>query len=156
MGKTIIQTIGPLYGEVTNGTVFGRPNGSVYVPSQNTISATIPDDRKYIRNSGEYLLICTNAGIINYGQSERMHVVAQSQDIANYIMLEISDVSDFSNIIGTENRNAGTFNDYVMGAKSETVIVSAKTYYIRFRLMSATAVPVATSDVIEVTGWVSE
>lgn len=31
--KTIIQTIGPLYGEVVNGTVFGQPNGSIAVPS---------------------------------------------------------------------------------------------------------------------------
>jgi hypothetical protein len=34
--KTIIQTIGPLYGEVVNGSVFGQPNGSIARPSQNT------------------------------------------------------------------------------------------------------------------------
>lgn len=31
--KTIIQTIGPLYGEIVNGTVFGQPNGSIAVPN---------------------------------------------------------------------------------------------------------------------------
>ena len=33
--KTIIQTIGPLYGEVVNGSVFGQPNGSEARPPQN-------------------------------------------------------------------------------------------------------------------------
>lgn len=34
--KTIIQTIGPLYGEVVNGSVFGQPNGSEARPAPNT------------------------------------------------------------------------------------------------------------------------
>ena len=37
--KTIIQTIGPIYGEVVNGSVFGQPNGSEARPAPNTAAS---------------------------------------------------------------------------------------------------------------------
>lgn len=43
--KTIIQTIGPLYGEVVNGSVFGQPNGSEARPPPNVpVEITLSGD----------------------------------------------------------------------------------------------------------------
>jgi hypothetical protein len=39
--RTIIQTIGPLYGEIVNGTVFGQPNGDIARPSPNVPTALV-------------------------------------------------------------------------------------------------------------------
>ena len=39
--RTIIQTIGPLYGESVNGSVFGQPNGSVARPAPNVSASVI-------------------------------------------------------------------------------------------------------------------
>lgn len=39
--RTIIQTIGPLYGEIVNGSVFGQPNGSEARPAPNATPTLI-------------------------------------------------------------------------------------------------------------------
>lgn len=59
--KTIIQTIGPLYGEVVNGSVFGQPNGSVARPQPNTApSITLSG------NSGKLTLSSTTSAFAKY------------------------------------------------------------------------------------------
>lgn len=70
--KTIIQTIGPLYGEVVNGSVFGQPNGSVAVqPSgpSNPNTLTITNKPGYIvgvpTSSGKYTItFCDSDGVV--------------------------------------------------------------------------------------------
>lgn len=70
--KTIIQTIGPLYGEVVNGSVFGQPNGSVAVqPSgpSNPNTLTITNKPGYIigvpTSSGKYTVtFCDSDGTV--------------------------------------------------------------------------------------------
>lgn len=159
MGKTIIQTIGPLYGEVVNGTVFGRPNGSVYVPAQNTVSLEIPGSRLYVISTTDTnIAICASNGSINWQDKNKMHLVAQSQDLANYLYLEIATDSDFTDIIGSQSLPAGDFNRYeVYAARNATERVTAETtYYIRASLVSGSGVPVAVSDSVEVVGVVAE
>lgn len=163
MGKTIIQTIGPLYGEVVNGTVFGRPNGSVYVPIANTISITAPSNR-YIRKDTSsdgksyYYVLCNSAGNIQWNNVVK--IVAESQDIQNYIEIQVSATDDFETVY-IRSISAGQFNiqqTYVAGPSATEFpdIVADDTYYIRAVLMSAGGVPVATSATIEVTGVVPE
>lgn len=158
MAKTIIQTIGPLYGEVVNGTVFGRPNGSVYVPSANTVKLTLSSAYRFARNANSTTVcICSSAGAIPWVNAENMaRVVAESQDIANYIEYELAEDSDFNTIIGTVAQNAGIFNvsEIYLVRYSEYTIVNETTYYLRARLMSASGVAVATSDTIEIEGVV--
>lgn len=161
MGKTIIQTIGPLYGEVVNGTVFGRPNGSIYVPIANTISVSEPGN-KYIRKDTSadgksyYYVLCNASGVIQW--NNLIKAVAESQDIQNYIELQVSDSSDFTTFY-QRDITAGQFNiqqTYVAGPSAVELpdIVQGDTYYIRAVLMSAGGVPVATSSTIEVEGVV--
>lgn len=157
MGKTIIQSIGPLYGDVVNGTVFGRPNGSVYVPSQNVISADLGDSYLYIKNYSSYYAICNSGGSVAW--SNGVHVVAESQDIQNYIEFQVATDSDFSTIIGTVDRVAGAFNVTtwaISQGSTLSAIEDETTYYFRAVLMSLSGVPVATSDTFELTGVASE
>lgn len=66
--KTIIQTIGPLYGEVVNGSVFGQPNGSIAVQPggpTNPNTLTITNKPGYIvgvpTSSGKYTITFCDA-----------------------------------------------------------------------------------------------
>lgn len=156
MAKTIIQTIGPLYGEVVNGTVFGRPNGSIYVPLTNTIKLTIQAEYITIQEAGGkyYPVICNSEGV-RIGNIDR---VAESQDVANYMALELSTSDEFttSDIFSTQ---PGLFNlstPRVGRVESADYITDAETYYMRAVLFSANGVPVAYSDVMTLTGVVTE
>ena len=156
MAKTIIQTIGPLYGEVENGTVFGRPNGSIFVPSQNTVTATLPSAYRFVKSNSTTYFICNSTGG-NPTADNYLKMVAESQDIANYLQIQIATDSEFTSIIDSTNRSAGLFNESVVivayEAGSITPIVADETYYLRVRLMSASGEAVATSETIELTGW---
>lgn len=63
--KTIIQTIGPLYGEVVNGTVFGQPNGDIARPIPNVApSVTLSGD------NGKLTLVSSSAAFSKYTISD--------------------------------------------------------------------------------------
>lgn len=156
MAKTIIQTIGPLYGEVENGTVFGRPNGSVFVPSQNTIAASLPNAYRYVKSNSTTYYVCSSTGVTPTGGNQ-LKMVAESQDIANYMQIQVATDSDFTSVIDSTNLTAGLFNQSLIGiaydSGSITPVVAEETYYLRVRLISASGEPVATSETIELTGW---
>ena len=148
MAKTIIQTIGPLYGEVVNGTVFGRPNGSIYVPPTNTIKITIADTAKYVRVFGstgyERLICCTSIG-----GGRDYTVIAESQDIQSYIETYLTDTD--GNMLASEQvLQAGIFNATVgiIGTNAGSVtLVADETYVLHAVLCSASGVPVASTSV---------
>lgn len=156
MAKTIIQSIGPLYGEPVNGTVFGRPNGSIFVPSVNTIKATIPDEYVGVSQiSSRYYLIIANSSGVRAGTVSR---VAESQDTANYMVWEFADNSDFTDAT-VFSSTAGIFNitDNTVGRVSASfTIVNGDTYYLRAALYASSGVPVAYSETFELTGVVNE
>ena len=152
---TIVQNYGPIYGEVVNGTVQGRPNGSVYVPISNTIQLIIDDSGRYVKNnSTTHLYLCSSTGT-----NKRFTTVAVSQDLASNIFTGIYSSPDCADddLIGFSSGTAGIFNQNIQGVRNttSTTIVSETKYYIRAQLMN-NGVPVATSDVIELTGWVAE
>jgi hypothetical protein len=153
MGKTIIQTIGPLYGEVVNGTVFGRPNGSIYVPSSNTIVAELVETFRFLFNSAaDAVTVCNSTGTAAYYEKDKIQLVAQSQDIQNYMAVEIAKDSDFTDMIAERNLTAGQFNTNVSRIPSTESVENETTYYLRCVLYSSNGVAVATSNVIEVVG----
>lgn len=154
MGRTIIQPIGPLYGDVVNGTVFGRPNGSIYVPSTNTISLTIPDTAGYIRKRGGFNNIvdsCNSSGTL-----VKIHVIAESQDVAANVQIQVSTANTFlDDDTVSVNRTAGVFNEEFTALAidaTDFTITSGTTYYVRAVLMNNNT-PVATSETKEVEGW---
>ena len=148
MGRTIIQPIGPLYGEAVNGTVFGRPNGSVYVPSTNTIE--LINTTPYIMNQtvggNKRVKFCTSDGnAIKYGY------VAQAQDIASNIRVVLATDSDLSTIVAIYNMTAGIFNQTeITNVIGNYELDSETTYYVA-GVMINNGQSVATSTVIEVT-----
>ena len=152
MGRTIIQPIGPLYGEAVNGTVFGRPNGSIFVPDTNKIKLSLISE--YITNytiGASTWVYCSNAG--GTPISKGVEISADSQDTANYMSIQIAEDSDFTQNVSTSNLTAGLFNQVfnsITGTSGYT-LTKGSTYYIRAVLFAASNVAVATSDVIEVT-----
>ena len=152
MAKTIIQTIGPLYGEVVNGTVFGRPNGSIYVPPTNKISLSI--GAEYIVNGTgtrvTWLYPANAAGTI---VGPVVACVAEAQDIASYMAFQVSTSSDFTTYDET-SQTAGIFNvlTYSIITNGTITVVDEATYYVRAVLYSSSGVPVAYSEVTTLTG----
>ena len=144
MPRTIIQSIGPLYGEAVNGTVFGRPNGSVYVPPSNKI-----------------VLIDNNAGIIgknvnnqNLQLDQRIGLIADSQDSSSYIRTGVFTDSDCTTLFGNANNlPAGNFNypAVLTVGYNATAPTTGTTYYVRAFLINNGEI-VAVSDVLEVEG----
>ena len=65
--RTIIQHIGPLYGELNTGTVFGQPNGSIAV-SQNLVPTPEPSskDEVTIWNLSYFKSVGTTYGTAKY------------------------------------------------------------------------------------------
>lgn len=152
MAKTIIQTIGPLYGEPVNGTVFGRPNGSVYVPPSNRITFSI--GAEYIVNGtgsrATWLYPANNLGTI---VGPAVSCVAEAQDLASYMAFQVSASSEFTTFDETA-QTAGIFNvnTYSIITNGTITIENGTTYYARAVLYSSSGVPVAYSDVITLTG----
>lgn len=152
MGRTIIQPIGPLYGEAVNGTVFGRPNGSIFVPSSNTITLTLL--REYITNNASNAVYPSdNTGTI---KNQSIQIVAESQDNQAYMRLELAEDNEFTQNVATANIAAGIFNITRNGLYlGNYPLTDGSTYYIRAVLVSSTNVPVATSAVFEVTAVIA-
>ena len=144
--STIVQNYGPIYGEVVNGTVQGRPNGSVYVPISNTINATVPDD-------------CT----MSYGGTypnrvylSAIEVNAIAQDLASNVRLTIYKDAELTQEFLVNNWTAGTFNISARNARigsrnEDDPIEDEKTYYGIVQLMNNNT-PVATSTAVIITG----
>jgi len=140
---TIVQEYGPIYGEAVNGTVSGRPNGSVYIPEYNTITLSSGNDMIQVRNINGYRVE------LQYGR-----VVAVAQDLASYIKLALYDDAALTTEICHNWYPAGGFNYDVTYLRLGTIadptdITSGGTYYaVAFLMNNGEAI--ATSDVLEV------
>ena len=138
--QTIVQDYGPIYGEVVNGTVQGRPNGSVYVPISNTLS--ISSSASSISLDSGLSVFITNLDIV---------MVAQSQDLASYIRSAVYSDAACTTMVGSyRNRSAGTFNVSTRWVGNGTTpLTPGSSYYIRAELVN-NGVAVATSNVLTV------
>lgn len=148
MGRTIIQPIGPLYGEAVNGTVFGRPNGSIYVPSTNKIM--IKNATEYITNvkvGEQYRLRFSTA----LGAGVYFDVVAEAQDQSSYMRLVVATDSDLSTIVTqSPDTAAGMFNLHINNIVGDYQVTVGNTYYVAALLLN-NGEAIATSDIYEVT-----
>lgn len=154
MGRTIIQPIGPLYGEAVNGTVFGRPNGSIYVPPTNTI--TIRGYTAYIASyqvGGAYRLRFKQSDSEAY---QRYGYAAASQDVTSFVRSVVATDNELNTIVASFDFNAGQFNtDAASNLALNYQVENGETYYVAVQLINNGTV-IATSEIIEVTGYVSE
>lgn len=152
--RTIIQTIGPLYGEIVNGSVFGQPNGSVAVqPSgpSNPNTLTITNKPGYIigvpTSSGKYTItFCDSAGAV---VSTPLTIAATSNvDFRIYVSI----------MIGTEGSGqAWSLNESPVsmtkfGVVKSTAPAAGTTYTVRVQLWNADGVTILeeTFDVVGV------
>lgn len=108
--RTIIQTIGPLYGEVVNGSVFGQPNGSVARPPQNAAVTAV------ISGTNGKLTKTTISG----GQIAKYTLSGVSLDVSDYSGVEIvktviKNAADTVIATGGGHVPAYTFSDAVQG-----------------------------------------
>ena len=149
--KTIVQEYGPIYGEPVNGTVMGRPNGSVYVPHSNTITLNVAAAYHYIAyHSADSVRIVDSSGTLApAGQGARM--IAEAQDLASVMQLQLYTDAECTVLAAHRNAPAGSFNN-IYRSISEAIegLTDGQTLYLRAQLIN-NGVAVATSDVIEVT-----
>ena len=148
---TIIHDYGPIYGEVVNGTVQGRPNGSVYVPFTNTITLELRAISRYVTVDNGDVITCKSDGIQTPYQ-DIATVVAIAQDLGSNVKLAVCSDSDLNTVVADRDRVAGLFNvgtgtfHFKTGYSSLDV---GETYYLVAYLMN-NGTPVATSNAIEV------
>lgn len=151
---TIVQDYGPIYGEVVNGTVQGRPNGSIYVPLSNTITASIREVSRYIKKKNSTTVtICKSDGTVSSGY-DVVRFVANAQDLSSYVRIFVYSDALLTTLVSSRSRAAGYFNGYTAEtyfADGMTDIDEGETYYVVAALCN-NGVPVATSAGIEVTG----
>jgi len=147
--STIVQNYGPIYGEVVNGTVQGRPNGSVYVPISNTISLDINPYYRYVNISNSwYTEVTDSAGAaIAYA----IEVSAQSQDLSSLVRISLYSDAACTTLVAQTDRTAGEFN--LKARRITTVdatgISVGDTLYYRVELINNNTA-VATSSVVPV------
>jgi hypothetical protein len=142
---TIVQNYGPIYGEAVNGTVQGRPNGSVYVPISNTIAILYSPG--YVKTDSGRIMWCDSLG-----NNSRGIIVAEAQDLASHIEIFVYSDAACTTQVGTARVNsAGSFNldnVYTVSNYSGSLTTGTK-YYVRAQLMN-NSTPVATSNAEEV------
>lgn len=157
MGRTIIQPIGPLYGEAVNNTVFGRPNGSIYVPDTNRVTMNIKTGFEYVFKDGNNFKLCNSSKQVT---GDALKIYADSQDNAAFIRLGLYVDDECTTLLTGGGQSAyidytaGSFNKTLFGlfTKSAITLTDETTYYLRATLMASTGVAVANSDIIEVVG----
>lgn len=145
---TIVQDYGPIYGEVVNGTVQGRPNGSVYVPESNVITL------QYVGGASTSTVTLSGG---SYNLSVKVDLIAKSQDLASNMRIGLYSDSDCTTLFANGYRTfpAGQFNftnfARISGSSNTDAPVSGTTYYIRAELVNNGSV-VAVSSVLECVG----
>lgn len=158
MAKTIVQKIGPLYGEPINGTVFGQPNGSEALPPINRIYLFSKKfNPLYIKNNGNFVDTCNSSGTAGTGA----YFATELRFNEKYdIKIEVSDTDTFANILTSNMQGSINYisarNDiglYGCGYSSDLTVASGTTYYVRMSVVFLGNV-VCTSEAVAVVGYV--
>lgn len=155
--RTIIQTIGPLYGEVVNGSVFGQPNGSVAVqPSgpSNPNTLTITNKPGYIvgvpTTGGKYTITFCDSG---------------GETVATPLTIAATSNVDFRIYVGVTIGNEGSGQTWKINESpvtmskfavvKSTAPVAGTTYTVKVQLWDADGVTLL-EDSFDVVGVSSE
>ena len=155
--RTILQKIGPLYGEDVNGTVFGQPNGSEYIPPKNFIEIveSFPN-RNYVKLRDPSVLSPKVVTCTATGDEGPCLYAKVSGQVPWKLKTELADDAGFSNVIleNVEKQTQTVFPVVNLGGKMSLTIESGKTYYLRVSVVSDyNGATMATLDTITLTGW---
>ena len=154
--RTIIQHIGPLYGELNTGSVFGQPNGSIAV-SQNLVPTPEPptSDESVIWTITEYsgysyFTVVSSLFYWSFNSSDgltntdsRLCIVRLLSDITDTnttVRLQIANDESFSSIEWEGIISYSTSDSYVapsFNGSSYPVFTDKKVYYLRLLLYSS-------------------
>ena len=165
--RTIIQHIGPLYGTVNTGTVFGQPNGSIAV-GQGKAPAPSPDPTPITPSNlwtisyyssqyglGERLMeyVDTAASpkyqLCSTLKSNNRYVLPICQltlnedvsDTSAHMQVQVAKDSGFTSMVATFDTSAGNFTTLpITGTyfSSSYGIKTGTTYYLRLALYDST------------------
>lgn len=145
--KTIIQTIGPLYGDDVNGTVFGQPNGSVYTPSQNLL-VVLNDNTGTVTNVRNATTWIKTSNGSTDGVAVTFQVLAQVDTWK--FKTELSADSTFTNIVSTGSftrpSGSSTAPLSMFGLNTGYTVVNGATYYARLVLTDLKGNTIAVSN----------
>lgn len=154
--KTVIQKIGPLYGEAINGSVFGQPNGSVAVPPYNAlVLMSANNDNAFIKKNGTggYVTCDTNGSV---GTFLRYQIVTQLPLDALWFVHEVSATSDFASILSSSKSTVSEASKNVGNSNSGSLSITAgTTYYLRAKLTTRDGSVIVTGATYEVEGVVA-
>lgn len=153
--KTVIQKIGPLYGEAVNGSVFGQPNGSVAVPPYNAlVLLSANNNNAYIKKNGTGgYTTCDSNGAI--GSFLSYQIIAQLPNDQLYFIHEVSATSDFASVLSASKSSVSESAKLIGSSSSGTLsIVAGTTYYLRARLTTRDGSTIVTGATYDVEGVV--
>lgn len=153
--RTIIQHIGPLYGEANTGTVFGQPNGSIAVgqsyapdptPSPSpgvtdlwTISYNTASDvmvNEYRRGSTWYFYSC-NGSVEQKSPLCAIALNSTISDTSAHMQLQLSTSQTFDSLLITFNGTAGDFSSLPSTSHINARTTSGEVYYLRLALFDS-------------------
>ena len=161
--RTIIQHIGPLYGEANTGTVFGQPNGSIAVgqgyspaptpdptPVQSDLWTISKTDYFYLKTKYDSTTKMTSFIFIKYttdtkggNRTAGISVVLNETiaDTTQYMKYEFASDSSFSTILATATQPAGQFSGTqyaIFGSLSgQKTYTTGTKFYLRASLMKS-------------------
>lgn len=154
--RTIIQHIGPLYGELNTGSVFGQPNGSIAV-SQNLVPTPEPpsSDESVIWTISEYSfdhftiessyttwsIVSANSISTTDSKLCRISLLSDITDTNTTVKIQFSTDESFSSVDWEGTISYSTSDSYVAPKFKSSVTKPSFTnktvYYIRLLLYSS-------------------
>lgn len=143
--KTIIQKIGPLYGEAVNGTVFGQPNGSQAVLSLDITLSNIDATAAYVKASGGVWICKSDSTTAKYCDVSFTSPIPVMRRFALY-----SDSACTNQVTATTNgpaKYAGTHSFEAFAYFGTTTITPGTTYYGRVELIANGSIVKATTAI---------
>lgn len=156
--RTIIQHIGPLYGELNIGSAFGQPNGSLAV-GQNLVPTPTPTPAvptteteiwstsyyvdsfygfTYFKTKGNYLVSSESNGVLTSTNLFNISLLSDVTDTNTVVKLQVAKDSDFSSIVYTSNLSISpSASSVVCPLDTTPTFTSGTTYYFRILLYSS-------------------
>lgn len=160
--RTIIQHIGPLYGEKNTGSVFGQPNGSVAIGQDYAPAPPVPEPEQiwtaayyFWNNSGTYVKQDQAFGIWNGSNGYDLYCFAKGQgnftnqlfsvkltgkigDTTSVMKTQVATDDQFEDIIAEATSPAGYYGGGPVAVPvSSTKLTAGQTYYARVKLFDS-------------------
>lgn len=151
--RTIIQHIGPLYGEANTGTVFGQPNGSIavgqsYAPEPSpspevtdlwTISYYGDEYVKILEYRSTYYAYYSSDGSSLLTKKALCNIALNTtiSDTSAHMQLQLSTSQTFDSLLSSFNGSAGKFTSLPSTTHVTGNLTSGSTYYIRLALFDS-------------------